>query len=247
MEPMYTLRIAVCEDAPADTALLVKHIENSGVLSEVSCFESGEAFLRSFRAERYDVIFMDIYMGGETGVKAAEKIRKADKRVTLVFTTSSLDHTLESYRLKAVSYLEKPLKAEDVKDALELALARRKTRATVTITMEGGKNAEVPMDSILFFEHQDHVVTVHTAAGVLRTHQAARLDEVEHRLPRPPFMRCHRSFIVNLNYVESIDKDTHSFTMMNGARADINRKSKLKDCEETLQLWMIEKAVRDET
>ena len=237
----YALQIAVCEDAPADTALLVKHIENSGVTSEVSCFDSGEAFLRSFRAERYDVIFLDIYMGGETGVEAAEKIRKADKRVVLIFTTNSLDHTLESYRLKAAGYLEKPLSAEDVKEALELAHFRRKTRAAITITMEGGRNEEVLLDSILFFEHQGHVVTVHTTAGVLRTHQAARLDEMEKRLPSPPFLRCHRSFIVNLNHVRRIDKDTHSFIMMNGGRADMRKKSRLKDYEEALQLWMIER------
>ena len=246
MDVTCALQIAVCEDASADTARLVEHIENSGVPSEVSCFESGEELLRSFRAERYDVIFMDIYMGGETGVNVAEKIRKADKRVTLVFTTNSLDHTLESYRLKAVSYLEKPLLAEDVKEALELTLARRRARAAVAITMEGGRNAEVPLDGILFFEHQGHVVTVHTTAGVLRTHQAARLDEIEKRLPSPPFLRCHRSFIVNLNHVRRIDKNTNSFTMMNGSRVDIQKKSRLKDYEEALQLWMIERAGRDE-
>jgi DNA-binding LytR/AlgR family response regulator len=222
-----TLQIAVCEDTPADAARIKQHIENSGIPSEVSYFESGEDFLRSFRAERYDLVFMDIYMSGETGVQIAEKLRKTDKNTTLVFTTTSLDHTLESYRLKAVSYLEKPVQAEDIKEALELTLAKRKTRATITVTTEGGKNKDVPLDSIIFFEHQNHVVTLTTTTGVLRTIQAARLDEMEKRLPMPPFLRCHRSFIVNLNHVQKIDKDTHSFTMINGGRADIQQRDRL--------------------
>jgi DNA-binding LytR/AlgR family response regulator len=225
------------------------HIENSGIRAEISCFADSDAFLRSFRAERYDIIFMDIYMRDDTGatdaagIKTAEKIRKVDKNVTLVFTTSSIDHTLESYRLQAIKYLEKPLNAEAVKEALEFTFIKRKTRKTITIAVTGGKNMEVPLDDIIFFEHKDHVVTVHTtASGVLRTSQSARLDALEKRLPSPPFIRCHRSYIVNLDYVQKIDASTHSFTMVNGGRADINQKRKLGELEEILQIWLTEKA-----
>ena len=247
MDNTYTLRIAVCEDEPADMARLVKHIESSGVRSEILCFESGEAFLNSFRAGRYDVIFMDIYMGGEMGVEVAGKIRKVDKFVTLVFTTNSLDHTLESYRLKAVGYLEKPLSAEDVKEALVLTRSKLNTRVTASIAMEGGKKTDVPLDEIIFLEQQGHVIAIHTvSSGLLTASRSAAMDELEKSLPSPPFLRCHRSFIVNLDYVRRIDRKTHSFTMMNGGRVDINQRLRLGKFEEELHLWMTEKAGRDD-
>ena len=235
------LQIAVCEDVPADAARVKQHIENSGIPSDIFLFANGAEFLRAFHAERYDIAFLDIYMRGESGVKTAERVRETDKNITLIFTTSSLDHTLESYRLNAIKYLEKPINAADIKDALAYALAKKKTRAVISLTVEGGKNENIPLDSIIFFEHKNHLVTITTTAGVLRTAQTARLDEIEKRLPSPPFLRCHRSFIVNLNYAEKIDRETHSFTMAGGGRADIPRRERISKYEEILQLWLIKK------
>lgn len=193
------LKIAICEDTDADARRLQLYAEQSGLPLLCERFESDEAFLHSFHAGRYDLVFMDIYMNNAVqGIKAAEAIRETDELVMLAFTTSSLDHTLESYRLKALMYLEKPVKAEDVKETLELALMKRKSLSLLTLTAAGGQRKDIPLDSILYFEQKNHVVEVHTASGVFVTSQSARMDEIEERLPRPPFLRCHRSFMVNL-------------------------------------------------
>lgn len=244
MKQNYLLQVAVCEDTASDAAQLVEYIENSGFSSRIHSFKSGESFLASFKSGCFDIIFMDIYISGEkdTGLEIAKKIRQSDKFVILVFTTSSLAHTLESYRLNAIKYLEKPLSAKDVSDSLEIALLKQKTRKTFSLAIAGGAIIELLLDDILFFEHLNHVVMVHTAtSGIIKSSQSARLDDIEKRLPLPPFYRSHRSFIVNLNYVQKIDIPTHSFTMVNGSRADINQKKKLRECEEILQLWMAKK------
>jgi two-component system LytT family response regulator len=98
MEP--PLSIAVCEDNPADAALLLSHIRGSGIAHWCETFSSGEALLAAFAPGKYDMIFLDIYMAGLRGVDAAGKIRETDRTVTLVFTTTSTEHTLEGYRLK---------------------------------------------------------------------------------------------------------------------------------------------------
>ena len=247
METENTLKIAICEDTRIHIEYLVNHIKKSGIPSEVSCFENSEDFLQTFQINKYDIIFMDIYMDGEAaGVKAAEMIREQDKTVTLAFTTTSLEHTLESYRLKAIMYLEKPVKESDVKELLELALIKRKTREVIEISLEGGKKEEILLEDISFFEQKGNTIEVVTVAtGIKRTSRSVKLDDLEKKLPKPPFLRCHRSFIINLNQVRNIDKETHSFTMQHGGRADINQRRKLKEFEDTLQLWMIEKAGRE--
>ena len=240
------IKAAVCEDNSADAARLTSCIEQTGMPTEIESFGSAEALLESFTAGRYDLMFLDIYMSGETGIHAARVIRETDKNVCLAFTTTSLDHALESYRVGAVKYLEKPVKAEGVKELLELALAKKKNRPAVTLAKAGGGQEDVPLDVILYFEKQNHNVEVHTSSGVLTAGRSVRLDELEKELPSPPFIRPHHSFIVNLDYAREMDKERQAFIMKNGHFAHI-RRGMFGKCEEAFKLRLIEKAGRDDS
>ena len=229
MITQYVLQIAVCEDDPSDVARLESHIEKSGVPAQRHSFGSFLELLSGFTAGKYDLIFMDIYMKNTQGVHAAQgieaaaKIRAIDKNVMIAFTTSSPDHTREGYQLKAFRYLEKPLVADDVKETLEFALTQRKNRPCITITTTGGGHEDIPLDRIVYFEQQNYVIEVHTTNRVLRTSKSVRMDNLESRLPSPPFLRCHRSYLINLNYVRLADKEFNAFIMKNGGRVDIGR------------------------
>lgn len=217
------LKIAVCEDTSADMDLLISYLTESNIAMKVVTFSSGEALLSDFLSGKYDLIFLDIYMGGKKGVDVAAEIRKTDRTVTLAFTTTSKDHALESYRLKAASYLEKPVKLEDVMDVMELVLIKRDSAAYITLLIEG-ENRKIPVESILFFEHQNHAVMVHTQSGVFRTSQTVKLNYIESMLP-DYFFRCHHSFIVNLRAIRSVDKELKVFTMPEGSRVHIRHQS----------------------
>ena len=216
------LQIAICEDTPADTGLLISYIMGGGIACRCEAFSSGEALLETFQPGKYDLIFLDIYMDGIKGVDAASEIRKTDRTVTLIFTTSSTEHTLEGYRLKAASYLEKPVKQEDVQEILSLVLAKRNTAAYITLLIEG-VNKTLPVDGILYFELQNHAVMVHNHAKTLRTSQTVKLDHIEAMLPKH-FFRCHHSYIVNLRYVKEIDRELAVFIMQNNGRVHIRRR-----------------------
>ena len=217
------LKIAVCEDTLADSDLLLHHIAESGIAAEREVFTSGEALLSSFLPGKYDLIFLDIYMGGIRGVEVAAEIRKADRTVTLIFTTTSTEHTLESYRLKAASYLEKPVRQADVQETLELALSKRNTAAYISLLIEG-TNQKLPLESILFFEQQNHAVMVHRQTGILRTSQTVKLNHIEPQLP-DCFFRCHHSYIVNLHAIRAVDKELKVFIMEDGSRVHIRHQS----------------------
>ncbi len=216
------LYIAVCEDDPGDMELLVSCIAKNGMDTRTDRFVSGEELLKEFLPGKYDVIFLDIYMKGMRGIDAAAEIRKTDRAVTLVFTTASTEHTLESYRLKAASYLEKPVRREDVREILSLALAKRNTAAYITLLIEGA-NRSLPLDGILYFELQNHAVMVHSHAETLRASQTVRLAHIEPALPGH-FFRCHHSCIVNLRYVKEIDRELSVFIMQNNNRVHIRRR-----------------------
>ena len=221
------LKIAVYEDSPTDAALLIRCILESGIPAEYEAFSSGDALLASFSAGRYDLIFLDIYMGDvQQGVDIAAKIRETDTSVTLAFTTTSKEHALESYRLKAYAYLEKPVQPSDVGEVLEQALNKRRNAPAVNLLIEG-EHRDIPLDSILYFEQKNQAVLVNTLTETLRTSQTVKLKDIEALLPEG-FFRCHHSYIVNHRYVKGEDQELRMFLMQNGDKVYIRRQDMKK-------------------
>ncbi|MEA5060439.1 Transcriptional regulatory protein YpdB [bioreactor metagenome] len=237
------LHIGVCEDEGAAAQHLLSCIEESGIPAHCVAFTSSEELLAEFRQGLYDILFIDIYLTGMTGVEAAAKIREVDEDTMMAFTTSSTDHTLESYRLGALKYLEKPVKAKDVRETLELALLKRKTRRYLSLLIGGGLK-DIPVNTILYFEQRDHAVMVHTTAGVYRTSQRVKLSDIEEKVPFASFLRCHRSYIVNLHYVMELNKELRVFSMKNGDKVYIRRQS-LKAASDAFEAYLFQTARED--
>lgn len=211
------LKVGVCEDFGADAKIITSCISQSGYAAVTECFESGEKFLETFEKGRYHIVFMDIYMGGMSGMETTRSIREIDPRVLIVFVTTSQDHTLESYRLGALKYIEKPVTIESVKDALELAWTLREKRDMLNVC-RGKDRVDIPLDEITYIEVIDHTCLIHTENGVMKTY--AKFNEVCYNLP-PRFLRCHRAYAVNMDHIRQIDED---FIMDNGDVVYISRK-----------------------
>ncbi len=239
-----TLNIAVCEDEPDDAAALIGMIKKTGVASVCQSFQSGEEFLASFCAWKYDLVFMDIYMTGMRGIETVEAIRRADENVIIAFVTTSPDFMRESYRLDALKYIEKPVTEKAVASALELAVMKQKSRASIVLTAAGGESINLMLDTVSYFEQRQHVIEIHTASGVLRTSQSAKMNGLEKLLPNPPFLRCHRSYIVNLDYVLQASMESYAFMMKNGDRVDIKR-GRFTECKTAYQKWLLGKMGRN--
>ena len=89
MEGKEILRVAICEDSEMEQKRLLKIIEMGEYPAEPTVFGSGEAFLQEYHTGQFDVIFMDIYMNGMSGVDTVRSIREIDANVIIAFTTSS--------------------------------------------------------------------------------------------------------------------------------------------------------------
>ena len=124
------LEVAFCEDNPKDMDTVCSYFMASKMVASCHTFDSGESFLEHFKAGQYDLVFLDIYMTGMLGVDAAAEIRKIDKGVTLAFTTTSPDHSLASYRLKAIAYLEKPVSKADIEEVLSWPWPKKRREPT---------------------------------------------------------------------------------------------------------------------
>jgi len=217
------MNIAICEDDAADAAeirtILDRYIEQNGYTAGISVFGSGEDLLTAFSPGLYDIIFLDIYMGGITGIETARKIRDVDPGSALVFITSSADHSLESYSVRGSAYVVKPINEKKMDEALVtcrdifLRNARYITIRTVRSDMK------IPLIRIYYVESKSNDALFQTASGGYKTRMT--LDEVERRLDDRSFYRCHQSYIVNTNHIRKLDGN--DVFMNNGDRIPMRK------------------------
>ena len=105
--------LAVCRQDIKEYLLRYIRENYQGEEPELDEFESGTRFLDAFRPQVYDVIFIDQYMEGMSGMDTAREIRKLDEEAALIFVTTSSDHAVDSYGVRASGYLIKPFTYEE--------------------------------------------------------------------------------------------------------------------------------------
>ncbi|MGL6057258.1 MAG: LytR/AlgR family response regulator transcription factor [Culicoidibacterales bacterium] len=202
--------IGVCDDMPVYLTQLEKMMNylanHYQVEVKVFCFESGEALVETVQNKPnfFDVLFLDIYMGGMNGIETATAIRKIDTTVPIVFATSSAEHAVESYRINAFDYLLKPYNRQNVQAVFEKILSYKQEVKQKTILVKSGQNLyTIDLRKVVYFESSLRTITVH-----FNDHKQLKfykkLDELEKEVATCDFLRIHRSYLVNLLYVQNI-------------------------------------------
>lgn len=238
---MEQLHIAVCEDSPEEQERLLCQIKASGIPTDCTIFAQGEALLQDYAVGKYDLIFMDIYMDGMTGIETVTAIRRIDEAVPIAFVTTSTDHTLESYRLEALKYIEKPVKEKAVRELLQLAQMKKENTPRLLLKI-GGKDCSAAFDRILYLEQRAHTLFVFLISGeVLQANE--RLELVEPQFASQPFFRCHKSYLVNLAHVKALDTELMVFSMKEGGNVHIRRESMGKS-RKAFEAYLFDRARR---
>lgn len=241
---MEQLSIAVCEDDRADHERLCGLIAASGASAGVSGFETGEDFLAAWQPGRFDLIFMDIYLDGLDGVEAVRRVRETDRGVPVAFITTSEDFALDSYRLNVAKYIEKPASQDEVDEMIALALHRKAERDRELIPWGRRDPIRFSPSRLRYVEQQEHSLAFYLAGGgVLR--RKGKLDDLEPLLAEYPFFRCHKSYLVNLTFVLSLDREQMVFQMREGGCAYIRRETFYR-ARSAWENWLFSAARRKE-
>lgn len=239
---MEELRIAVCEDNPEEFEKLLLLIQSSGIPVRTGIYENGEAFLAEYHPGLYDLILMDIYLDGISGVDTILAVRSMDPEIPVAFITASKDHALEGYRLNVARYIEKPVTGQAVADVLQLACEKKQNAPGLQI-LHNGKPLSVPFRKMLYIEQKAHYLLFHLTDGqTLRSH--GTLDKIETSFAALPFLRCHKSYLVNLTFVTGLDKELMIFRMVDGTNVHIRRES-LKKAKDAWETYLFQTARKD--
>lgn len=219
------MRIAICDDRMEDSArlsaLLRDYLDENSLTADVELFTSGEALLEAALPGKYQIIFQDIYMdeNGVTGMQAAEIIRERDDEVSIIFTTTSVEHGPQSYAVDAAYYIVKPVDTEKLRKALEKCRAQLDCYArTIEITVNR-QPQRIRLRDIYYAEVFRHDALLRTVSGELKARMT--FGELMELLGGFPFIPCHRSYVVNLAHVA--DLRGTDFIMKNGDNAPISK------------------------
>ena len=214
-----TYLIALCDDEKAELDKTEKILNNCEkkhpeINFVIKCFESADELLYMIRERNYapNLIFLDIFLPGHKGepvslgMKAAKELRDMGNRADLVFLTTSREYALEAFDVDASQYLLKPVTEERLSDALdrfmESAEAERKKYILLRID---GRLARVQVNEIVYCEAQGKKQCLHLVNSgeiLLRMTMTELYDQLSEY---PEFVRIGAAFIVNLDYIDSMN------------------------------------------
>lgn len=221
------MNVAICDDNAQDKALICallrEHFDKNGFIGELYTFASGEALVEAFSEKPFDVVFLDIYMGGMNGMKTAERLRTLDPCFSLVFITSSKEHALDSFSIGATDYVVKPIRRENIERAFSKCRSVFLKNGQFIKVMSDRMSLSIPLVKIQYIETYGRETLFHTTDREIRSTAPILLDELERTLGST-FLRCHRSYIVNLNHVASMQPE--AFKMRDGSLVPLRQRGR---------------------
>ena len=149
------------------------------------------------------MVFLDIYMSGYSGTETARRIRDIDQDVPILFATTSQDHGLDSFRVQAADYLVKPIQPDDVARAMDWCLEHVPEPLRCLSVLAEGEWVDIPLSTIQYIDVYGHHSCIHTDQKDVVTRRG--LDDLERAIDSRDFLRCHRSALVNMNYIQGLE------------------------------------------
>lgn len=201
-------QIAVCDDEKAMLRQLSLYLEQiqkeSGDQYEIYYYSSAEELL-AHMPRQVQVILLDISMGDLSGMDCARLLRKEGVEAEIFFVTSMTEYALGGYEIHAFAFLEKPVTYSELKRNLSECFSRidKKRRSVLPIISQNGTEL-LPVEDILYAEVYQHETSFSLRSGRKIT-SILQLSEVESRLSKQGFFRCHRSYLVNMQAVSRIN------------------------------------------
>ena len=205
-----TINCAIIDDEPLAAGLLKSYTEKTPFLHLTGTYGSALEAMKEMRDHPVQLLFLDIQMPELSGIEFA-KILPADTKI--IFTTAFQQYAIEGYKVNALDYLMKPISYDDFLKAANKALewfgtVQRRSTAEEDRFMfvkSDYKLMRVALDDIKYVEGLKDYLRIHLVNGD-KIMSLMSMKKLEDYLPRPEFLRVHRSYIVHMTMVQQIDR-----------------------------------------
>lgn len=203
----------IIDDEPLARAEMRSLIKEASTIEILGDFSNALTALEFLKTKDVDLIFLDIEMPLVTGLEFAEQL---PKQSLIIFTTAYSQYALKSYELDAIDYLLKPIEKHRLEKAIQKAELYNQllSQSTIKNTIESNTNDflfiksdrrfyKLNFEEIKFIEGLKDYVVIHTKTQKLIT--AMNLKTTHQKLPAQNFLRVSKSYVVNINFIDSFD------------------------------------------
>ena len=205
-----TITCAIIDDEPLAAGLLESYARKTPFLELRGTYHNAITAMKDLREEPVQLLFLDIQMPELSGIELAKILPKYTK---IIFTTAFSQYAIEGYKVNAIDYLLKPISYQDfvssTNKVLEYyeSLSRQETfaRDRFMYVKSEYKLVRIMLDDILYVEGLKDYIRIFLKSGE-RIMSLLSMKKLEETLPQPEFLRIHRSYIVHMTEVRSIDR-----------------------------------------
>ena len=202
-----------------DTIFISNNIDGSIIFSSTNPIN----VLDFAKTNSVDVFVLDIQLKSTmSGIELAEKIRAFNKDSYIIFTTGHLEYSLLAYKLKTFDYIPKPITLERLEETV-LRLVDDINGTPKKYIKIDNKNTLVDESEILYIKREGMKLIYHTTTKDYDTYSSfAKMDSL---LPKN-FVRCHKSFVVNLNKIVHVEPVSNTIYFSDNSSCEIGPKYK---------------------
>ncbi|MBD5156037.1 MAG: response regulator transcription factor [Butyrivibrio sp.] len=219
------LTVAVVDDDAKQTEYLTGLVnewaDSRRMAVDVRGYKNAEAFLFDYEDRQCDLLLLDIEMEGINGMELAKKLRAKGDNLPIVFITGFADYMSEGYDVEALHYLLKPLDCEKFGRVLDRYADRRGSTDEELVAETENGSMHIRVSDIMYAEAFGRSSRLYMSDGK-KTDCRAGIGELRAELPASDFVSCHRSYIVNLRYVRTVNRT--ELTLDDGSVVLISRR-----------------------
>lgn len=200
------LHIAICDDESIDRQqaeqLTTEIIAAEGLVCSISTYESATALLTAIQGgAQFHILLLDVMMEGLDGMGLAAALRKLGNSTAIIFMSTNREMALRGYEVSAARYLAKPLREDQLREALLYCYKTFCEKKEILLPTTKGQR-RIPLSDILYAEAMERVTKLALTDRLEEV--TLKFSDLSALLPERQFQPCHRSYLVNLEHIAYI-------------------------------------------
>ncbi|MDO4615580.1 MAG: LytTR family DNA-binding domain-containing protein [Lachnospiraceae bacterium] len=215
-------RIIICDDELQIGQLVQRKLIEYGMRRDIeiktTIFTDAANMLRAL-PEQADLIFLDVEMPNMDGITAAAEVRKKLPDVNIIFLSGHKEYVFETFRVQAFRYLLKPLKEEELEEALDAIIVLRNHEERLEYRFQD-ENWSIPYRSIVYFEGMRGKIWIYCTGGKTYRWRGA-MGEIAEKMKGRGFVMVHQSYVINMKKIHRYN--SREIEMEGGAKIPISR------------------------
>lgn len=200
------LKVVVCDDEENILKDIADIVENRLSERQVACdilsINDARILLEELKANPIDILFLDIDMPYYSGMDIASYISENNLSTILIFVTSHDELVFKTFAYKPFGFIRKTHLDEEIDELIDRLTKEIEDRKQELVITRAGEIVKVPLCDISYIESEGNYLNIRTSEEIIRHRET--MSNMENDLKGKDFIRCHKGYLVNVNYIEKM-------------------------------------------